>query len=168
MTIKDSIEKSVKPFTIFVVKEALFCKVHEQSAWCFAHAVRPYKSVKKFVKKLGSEVVSLGFPKSQLDSIQAWALEKRWKVTDETGWMEIRIDEDPDLPFDEWKQSVSLYADEKPMVSDWRADYPLREAISSIEDAIRSYNVADHTPMQCMQFIIDLQNKIKLVRKMPE
>ena len=74
--------------------------------------------MKKFVKKLGSEVVSLGFPKSQLDSIQAWALEKRWKVTDETGWMEIRIDEDPDLPFDEWKQSVSLYADEKPMVSD--------------------------------------------------
>jgi len=109
MTIKDSIEKSVKPFTIFVVKEALFCTVYEQSAWRFAHAVRPNKSVKKFVKKLGSEVVS-----------------------------------------------------------DWRADYPLREAISSIEDAIRSYNVADHTPMQCMQFIIDLQNKIKLVRKMPE
>jgi hypothetical protein len=96
-------------------------------------------------------------------------------VTDEPGWMIIQTGEEPDVPFQDWKQSVETlhatslrYANEKSTVSEQQVDYPVRDAMSSIVDEIRSYNVADHTPMQCMQLIIDLQNKIKLVKKMPE
>ncbi len=104
--IDEAILKTSYPFTIFIVKEALFCTVYEQSAWRFAHAVKSYKPVKKFVKKLGAEVVSLGFPKSQLGSIQDISVAKGFVVTDEPGWMEIRINEEPDLLFEDWKQSV--------------------------------------------------------------
>jgi hypothetical protein len=49
------------------------------------------KTVKKFVKKLGAEVVSLGFPKLQLPAVQAWAIGQGLVVTDEPGlWWSIR------------------------------------------------------------------------------
>jgi hypothetical protein len=168
MTIQESIEQSAEPLTIFIVKEALFCTVYEQSAWLFVHLVRPYKPVKKFVKKLAAEVVSMGFPKSQLQAIHSLALDRGWLITDEPGRMIILVKEEPVVPFQDWKQSVSLSLDQKSMVSEQPTEYPVREAISKIADEIQSYNVADHTPMQSMQFLIDMQNKIKLVRKMPE
>ena len=62
--IYEAILKTSYPFTIFIVKEVLFCTVYERSAWRFAHKVRPYKPVKKHIKKLGREIVSLGFLKS--------------------------------------------------------------------------------------------------------
>jgi hypothetical protein len=73
MTIQESIKKSSASLAVFIVKEALFCTVYEESAWRFVHAIRPYKPVKKFIKKLGAEVVLLGFPKTELPGLRAIA-----------------------------------------------------------------------------------------------
>jgi hypothetical protein len=65
MTIDEAVTKSAENLTIFIVKEALFCNVYEQSAWRFIELIKPYKPIKKRVKKLNMDVVSIGFPKSQ-------------------------------------------------------------------------------------------------------
>jgi hypothetical protein len=73
MEIREAIEKSCGSLSICIIKEALFCTVYEESAWRFVHAIRPYKPLKKLVKKIGAEVVSLGFPKTELPGLRAIA-----------------------------------------------------------------------------------------------
>ena len=69
MGIQEAVAKSAESLTIFIVKEALFCNVYEESAWRFIELVKPYKPIKKRVKKLKMDVVSIGFPKSQLPGL---------------------------------------------------------------------------------------------------
>ena len=125
MTIDEAVTKSAESLTIYIAKEALFCNVYEQSAWRFIELIKPYKPIKKRVKKLNMDVVSIGFPKSQLTAISEIAHKNGFTLAqEESGSLTIKITGEPDVNFDEWKQS--------------------------------------------MQFLIDLQNKIKLVKKMPE
>ncbi|MDR1756205.1 MAG: hypothetical protein LBR65_04495 [Culturomica sp.] len=42
--------------------EGMFWIAYEQSAFRFFHSVRPHRVKKKFVKSVGCELVSLGFP----------------------------------------------------------------------------------------------------------
>jgi hypothetical protein len=56
---------------------------------------------------------------------------------------------------------------EKPCLTDQSISGNQFEWFSIVKE-VELYTVADHTPMQSMQFLIDLQNKIKLVKKMPE
>ena len=69
MNIEEAVEKSAESLTIYIIKEALFCNVYEESAWRFIELIKPYKPIKKRVKKLNMDVVSIGFPKSQLPAI---------------------------------------------------------------------------------------------------
>ena len=69
MGIQEAVAKSAESLTIYIVKEALFCNVYEESAWRFIELVKPYKPIKKRVKKLNMDVVSIGFPKSQLPGL---------------------------------------------------------------------------------------------------
>jgi hypothetical protein len=50
--------------------------VYAKSAWRFVHAIRPYKPLKKLVKKIGAEVVLLCFSKTQLAGLCAMASQK--------------------------------------------------------------------------------------------
>ncbi len=76
MTIEEAVVKSAENLTIFNVKEALFCNVYEESAWWFIELIKPYKPIKERVKKLNMDIVSIGFPKSQLPAIPEIAIAK--------------------------------------------------------------------------------------------
>jgi len=51
-------------FTFF--KEGLFYKCYNEDAMVFVKMVKNYKVNSKFVKTLGAEVLSLGFPASEV------------------------------------------------------------------------------------------------------
>jgi len=51
MEIREAVEKSCGSLTICIIKEALFCKVYEESAWRFTTLLKPYKPICKFGKK---------------------------------------------------------------------------------------------------------------------
>ena len=168
MTIDEAVTKSAESLTIFIVKEALFCNVYEQSAWRFIELIKPYKPIRKRVKKLNMDVVSIGFPKSQLPVISEIAHQNGFTLAqEESGSFTIQILGEPDVNFDEWKQSIPLNLMEKPGLTDQSISESQVELFSIVKE-VELFTVADHTPMQSMQFLIDLQNKIKLVRKMPE
>ena len=52
-------------FTLF--KEGLFYKCYNEDAMVFTQRVRVYKLSNKYVKSVGSEVLSLGFPISEVE-----------------------------------------------------------------------------------------------------
>jgi hypothetical protein len=168
MGIQEAVAKSAESLTIYIVKEALFCNVYEQSAWRFIELIKPYKPIKKRVKKLNMDVVSIGFPKSQLYAISEIARQNGFTLAqEESGSLTIKIPVEPYINFDEWKQSIPLNLMEKPCLTDQSISGNQFEWFSIVKE-VELYTVADHTPMQSMQFLIDLQNKIKLVKKMPE
>jgi hypothetical protein len=161
MTIQESISKSTEEVTIFIVKEALFCNVYEESAWRFSEFIKPYKPAKKTIKKLNMDVVSIGFPKSQLSSLLKVATQQGFSITpEETGGVSIKISREPEIPFIQWKEGIPLYrvkplTYEAPRVGEPPTDY------SSIIREIELFSVAHHTPMQAMLFLMEIQDKIK-------
>jgi hypothetical protein len=168
MGIQEALARSSESLTICVVKEALFCNVYEQSAWRFIEFIKPYKPIKKRVKKLDMEVVSIGFPRSQLSVIFEITQQNGFTlVVEESGVFTIKILNEPMVNFEEWKQNIPLQLSEKSDLIDQSISLN-RVGLFSIVQELELFTVADHTPMQSMQFIIDIQNKIKMVKKMPE
>lgn len=159
MEVSEIIGLSGEPNCIYIVKEALFCKVYEESAWRFHAFIRPFKPVKKFVKKYRKDIVTIGFPKSNLESILKTASENGCKIAGESdATISLITDKEPDCPFDEWKEQLCAFESLKAIVEE-----PLIQMAEKrdIEWEIAHFPVANHTPMQCMEFIIHLQSKIK-------
>ena len=150
------------------MKEALFCHVYEQSAWRFAELIKPYKASKKRIKKLSMDVVSIGFPKSQIAAIVDIACQNGFLVAQEgSDSLTILLQREPEIGFTKWKENIALHETAQPRVKDNNVVHTQAERYSVVKE-IELFTVADHTPMQSMQFLVDLQNKIKLVKKMPE
>ena len=61
---KIALAKSNNYFTLF--KEGLFYKCYNEDAMVFVKNVKEYKVSEKFVKSVGAEVYSIGFPVSDI------------------------------------------------------------------------------------------------------
>jgi hypothetical protein len=66
MNIKDKIAHSSKKKRFTLFKEGLFYKCYNEDAMVFSKRVKNYKVNSKFVKIVGAEVLSLGFPASEV------------------------------------------------------------------------------------------------------
>ncbi|MBW6459767.1 MAG: hypothetical protein K0B08_04265 [Bacteroidales bacterium] len=168
MDVTEIIARSKEDKTILIIQEALFCKVYEESAWRFVHWLRPYKAIKKFVKKLNQEIVSIGFPKKALDTIKQEAREKGFQiVVEENNFLVLSVANEPDRAFNEWKNNIKLKEHETDgaVVID---DTSQPQDLWDIVHELATFSIMNSTPMQSVQFLADLQEKAKSVRKMPE
>lgn len=70
MNLKDKIdaERQDEPL-ILLYMEGMFWKAYEQSAMRFTKEVKAYKLLKRFVKTVNSNVVSMGFPDGSLEEV---------------------------------------------------------------------------------------------------
>ena len=62
MTLKEKINHSAKLTQFLLFKEGLFYKCYNEDAMVFVKNVKDYKVSEKFVKSVGAEVYSVGFP----------------------------------------------------------------------------------------------------------
>ena len=67
MTIAEKIEYATNKKIVTFFKEGLFYKCYNEDAMVFSQKVRAYKVNSKFVKSVGTEVLSLGFPVSEIE-----------------------------------------------------------------------------------------------------
>ena len=54
---------------IYLYEEGIFYVAYEQSCYAFHKYIRQFKVKKRFVKKVGQDVVSLGFPVSSAEKL---------------------------------------------------------------------------------------------------
>ena len=66
MTIAEKITSSRDKALFTLYKEGMFYRCYNEDAMIFAQRVKAYKVNCKYVKSLGGEVLSLGFPVSEL------------------------------------------------------------------------------------------------------
>ncbi len=67
MTIAEKIQYSADKKVVTFFKEGLFYKCYNEDAMVFAKKIKEYKVSSKFVKSVGTEVLSLGFPASEIE-----------------------------------------------------------------------------------------------------
>lgn len=115
--IKDILQEEQKNDGSFIrlYAEGIFYKAYERSAWTACRVLHPFMVKKRAVRKVGQEVVSIGFPKT---SLQKWAGGRRVEdAVDDSVLM--HLSEEECVPFDEkefeeWKAGAVWIADRKP------------------------------------------------------
>ncbi len=136
--------------SIILHKEGLFWRAYEKSAFLFMLHIKEYKVIKKYYKNVKSEVTHLGFPHSSLPGILQIA---EHKIAHETeNKIVIAKYELYENEYTKWKQSIQLCQSFKTLAK-------LPET-SNLSDKIRNFPVASKTPIECQQFINELQNEL--------
>ena len=80
---------------IRLYSEGVFYKAYERSAWVACRVLHPFMVKKRAVRKVGQEVVSIGFPKTSLDK---WAAGRRVERVDDDCVL-IYVNESEAMPF---------------------------------------------------------------------
>lgn len=95
--------------SIHLIRDRKFFQAYEKSAYHFVNHLREYRVHHKFVKKIGADLVYLGFPDSVLENLKSEALDSgyEWKVIEEDKHIEICGLQTTDS-FEKWKSRVML------------------------------------------------------------
>ena len=146
----------------YLIKDGIFWRAYEKSAMQFCEKINAYQVTKKHFKGINSTMFYMGFPNSNLNPIlekcrmMNLLLEKSDNLIKISGF-EIQTG------FEEWKSKF----DEIPLyIAENQPDYGVTNqntkplALTSIEEKIRLFPIASKTPMDCQQFLYELQNQI--------
>jgi hypothetical protein len=141
----------------FLIKDGIFWRAFEKSAYWFVTNLKPYSITKKHFKGQNSDVVYLGFPNGILTELLSMAEDKGFKVDKLEKLITINGIEMSEC-FDQWKEALPYQMpddNKKNMVNEPEEKYD-----SGLVARIRKFPVAERTPIECQQFIIELQNSI--------
>lgn len=173
---------------VYLYSEGLFWKAYEKSAFRMVRYVGKFKETKRFIKYLGTDIISIGFPKAGEEKFLAAAtIEKR----EETG-MIVRIGEPfEEREFQDWKNSVTLAAPRKGkkekegtpdysnvnatahvnhptvisfMVTNGTPANDTMDPVGEIVYKLRNFQIENHTPMECMMCLAELRKLVAAIQ----
>jgi hypothetical protein len=147
-------------YEVKIYREGAFWIAYEQSAYYFWQQ-KGYKPTKKFVKTLGLEVVSIGFPQNAyeilMNTILTPILEKNEPYT-KVFILGDPIDTDA---FKAWKLDLPLRSEpekeEKKLMGIDPAPVEFSAGINELLQKLREFPLADKTPLECMIFLSELK-----------
>ena len=143
---------------ILLLREGLFWRGYEQSAYVL-HRMFGFKPTKKLVKRVGQEVVSVGFPVQSLSKyfpdVQPAGNEILCEVQGEAAAF-------TEQNYTVWKASLPL-RESKPVVhsEDRQSSDTAQQAgcddIQRLLDRIRAFPLERSTPIECMNFVAEIK-----------
>ena len=172
MTSKDFIRAEAENTDrITLYREGLFWKAYERSAFAVCSQVRAFKTTKKALKTLGGgHLVSIGFPAASENAV-CGALECISREQDRVVFAAPRaVDADvaaadvvatdsaPGHLPEERMRSPSE-AESRPGMRYAEADFSLTAACR-VAGALKEFNLAEKTPLECMMFLSELKKMI--------
>ena len=151
MTISEKLEHNGLSEVRFY-KEGVFWIAYEHSAY-YVWLQKAYKPTRKYVKCVGSDVVSIGFPDNALNIFEEKGASR---LPDNANVCVLT----PDSPVDE--QSFA----------EWRKAIPLQEAsartkpeeasapATDIVELLKQFPLDRKTPIECMQFLSEIKSLV--------
>jgi hypothetical protein len=138
-------------FHVNIYKEGVFWVAYEQSAYYF-WLQKGYKPTKKFVKSIGQEIASIGFPQNALHTSCNCLIER-----DEANMKIFLTEEAIDRnAFEEWKTQIPVYNALR--TKEKQVEKEINDGLSDeITAQIRDFPLADKTPVECMLFLSELK-----------
>lgn len=136
--------------SIILLREGIFWKAYEKSAYAFYNQIHAYKITHKYVQIVQQEMVSIGFPIAATGTVI-----KNINILHRDEQKLILAAQPIDeQAFLHWKQLVT--APHKPDVETRQTD----ENTVSVVDNIRYFNIESKTPLECMNFIAELKQML--------
>lgn len=155
--IKDKlIKENSSQRVIRFYREGVFLVAYEQSAYLFHRFVRQYKVIRKTVKEMAADVVSIAFPRTIVISL----FEGRICEEDNGTFVVALLDDElyTDVEYAEWRERVPLTVPtsrvEKPQSSKGVDDNV------DIIERIREFPLDNRTPIECMVFLSELKRSL--------
>jgi hypothetical protein len=146
----------------FLIKDGIFWRAWEKSAMLFFENIKSYQITQKHFKCIKATMVYIGFPDSNLNPI----IEKCQSL-------DLHIEKSDDLikisgfkvqnGFEEWKlknEEISMVAAENAHFYGVTHKSIKTPVFTSLEEKIRRFPIANKSPMDCQQFLYELQNQI--------
>ena len=163
MTTAEKIKQSACAETFTLYKEGMFYKCYNEDAMVFSRHIKAYHISVKHVKNTGSDVLSLGFPESEvtrgklpLDHISEALGAGNYSVEEKQ--VVFRLKEDMKQDYAGWCKNHSVR--EKPGPDDGPSS-PSSGKIRALLSDIKTFDLANSTPMQGLQFIQELKQKVQ-------
>jgi len=163
MDIKEKLEFCTDKTRFTLFKEGIFYKCYNEDAMVFVQKIRAYKISSKFIKTVGTEVLSLGFPASEIEkenlnlhsiseSIEAASyIEKPYGII-------FSLKEDIKQNYPEFFEKIQK---SKNIVEEKQLEYN-KTTNDLLVKMIQEFDLANSTPMQGMVFIQELKNQLKV------
>jgi hypothetical protein len=152
---------------IHLFKEGIFWVAYEQSAYA-VWLLKQYKPTKKQIKSVGMEIVSVGFPASALTSLTA--ITGSVEAIDAEAANEDGVENARHIvlrtesalneaDFLEWKNGLETSGNEAVYHAPAASDIcSANSASAAVLDKIRTFDLSNATPMECMLFISEIKN----------
>lgn len=154
MTVKEIIQmENGNQNTIILLREGIFWKAYERSAYAFFMQIHPYKPTRKWVISVKQDIVSLGFPMSSADTIlkDAKILLKQADSIVLSALPVIAED------VEGWKQNLPMILPDSKQVPQ-KSDLfvaPKSTIYEQLANNIRGFNLESKTPVECMLFLME-------------
>ncbi len=144
-------------------REGLFWRVYERSAFMFTLHLKQYSATKKYFKTVGREIAFIGFPHQALNQIIVKAEGKAVEQSESRICISgFAFDKEA---FVTWKNGIDLTEKSTGKKVD-RASEDINAiekangAQSTVIERIRRFPVISKTPLECQEFIIEIQNQL--------
>jgi hypothetical protein len=140
----------------------MFYKCYNEDVMVFAQWVKKYKVSCKYVKSVGTEVLSLGFPASEVEkgNLTLANISKTIGAVsykEETNGIVFSLKEDIKLNFEEFQAAIITTKESVAKKESSNDDTDIQKLVKMIQE----FDVANHSPMQGMAFIQELKTHIK-------
>lgn len=176
MTIEDIVKAETENnSTIILLREGIFWKAYEKSAYAFCKRIKPFMVKKKYIRSINDEIVSIGFPMSSTKAI----LQGKTILLEEERKMIISIDPIDHDGFMAWKKEQTLTPATTPSTSiSPAASYSNSNSNNSSNNSsssgafgynsqekeiitrIRLFSLESKTPLECMLFLSEIKKQL--------
>lgn len=150
--------------TIHLYAEGTFYHAYEWSAWLCCQFINSFKTTRRENKKAKTDIVSIGFPISSLEKYtpaearteQAEEGHLIWHLPDTL----IKDPTNLNEQYTRWRSAIPMTEAKTksnaplPVL----ADHPV--SITGIMKQVLAFRVESHSPMECMQFLLDIQTQL--------
>jgi hypothetical protein len=165
MTIAEKIKQSEDATLFTLYREGIFYKCYNEDAMVFSKCVKAYKISIKFVKNVGVEVMSLGFPASEVEK-ENLSLElisqkigaRIFKACDNNVIFILdntEVKSNYDLWAENLKEEIAV-----DMLKEPESPYMSIDVLDGIASMIKDFDLANSTPMQGLNFIQQLKSML--------
>ena len=169
MTISEKISYSADKTIFTLFREGLFYKCYNEDAMLFSQRVKNYKVTSKYIKSVGAEVLSLGFPVSEVskDMLSFDVLCKTLgaeKYDNERGKVTFYLNDNIKEGFEIWhekvvKENAVQYANKPNNNIPNKSEAYNTELVSMI----KNFDLANSTPMEGLSFIQQLKKEVQRI-----
>lgn len=151
-------EESSNTHYVYLYREGIFYKAYDRSAYAWSKYICSYEVKHRYIKSIGAEVLSIGFPVKSLESKlegHQYEINDERKVVVKLGEKEII---DPQS-YERWREEICVAATN--VVRENEVEYVDLDKRNNDDllTEIISFPIETSSPIDCMMFLSELKRR---------